>query len=207
MKYKKLLFSTLCYFFTVYAENTSLGEIKIRPTIEAKWGYFFFLDDTMSQVYNQGGLDVQLSTSYPVYVWKNRIGLDLYASIEYMQKNGHSLNRSYETNVWQIPVNVGLKPLFVINSFMQYYFTLGPRYFYIHQHNNSKYVDKNSGKSGVGFFANTGFNFIVWEHFLIDVFGEYSFGKVCFYTNKQNVYTRNIQISGLTFGLGLGYSF
>ncbi len=174
----------------------------VQPTIEAKAGYFFFASETMRDVYNQGGIDVQLAGAYPV--WK---GLEIYGSVEYMQKSGHSLSANQSTTIWQIPVNIGLKPVITICKEALWYFTLGPRYFYVHQHNNSSYVPRNKGKSGCGLFVNTGFNFIVWKHLLIDLFGEYSYEKVHFHTSRANVYTTGAQLSAFTFGGGLGYAF
>lgn len=175
---------------------------KVQPTIEAKAGYFFFAAETMRDIYNQGGVDVQLCGAYPV--WR---GLEVYGSVEYLQKSGHSLSSGQSTSIWQIPVNVGLKPVITICDGAMWYFTFGPRYFYVHQHNDSSYVPKNKGKSGCGLFVNTGFNFVIGKHLLLDFFGEYSYAKVHFHTSMPNIYTQGTQISGFTFGGGLGYAF
>jgi len=175
---------------------------KVQPSIEFKAGYFFFASSKMRDVYNQGGIDLQLCGAYPI--WK---GLEIYGSVEYLERSGHSLSSHRKTSLWEIPVNLGLKPVITICEQVQWYFTLGPRYFYVHQHNDSPYVNRNEGKSTVGMFANTGFNFIFWKHLLLDVFGEYSYGKIHFHTSKLGVQTRDLQIGGFTFGGGLGYAF
>lgn len=178
-----------------------------QPLIEAKAGYFFFSGSQMRDVYKHGGWDVQLSSSYPVWSPMEKLDFNVYGAVEYFQCQGRSLQGNQSTTLWAIPVNLGLKTSLVIKPKVQYYFTLGPRYFYIHQHNNSSYVDRNKSRNGVGLFVNTGCNFILSNHFLIDLFGEYSYATTHFHTKKQNVYTRNIQISGFTFGGGLGYAF
>ena len=175
---------------------------EVQPTIEAKAGYFFFASSRMRDVYTQGGLDLQLSTSYPV--WR---GLEIYGSVEYLQRSGRSLSNHWKTTIWEIPVSLGLKPVIEICPEAQWYFTLGPRYFYIHQHNYTSYVTMHKGKSGVGLFVNSGFNFIAWKHLLIDVFGEYSYQKVHFHTSRKGVHTRDLQVGGFSFGGGLGYAF
>lgn len=172
------------------------------PMIEAKAGYFFFASSKMRKIFDHGGVDVQLSGSYPL--WRN---LQVYGSIEYLQKSGRSLNGHQKTSIWQIPVNFGLKPIFTFWNHLQYYITLGPRYFYIHQHNESSYVPRNKGRSGVGLFANTGINYVFCNGFLLDAFGEYSFTRTRFHNAKHNVEGRRIQVGGFTFGLGIGFSF
>ena len=173
-----------------------------QPTLEGKAGYFFFLNSTMRKIYNKGGIDVQVTGTYPI--WR---GLEFYGSVEFLERSGRSLGDKQKTRIYQIPVNVGLRPVLTLNNRVQYYATLGPRYFYVHQHNDSSFVPKNRGRSGVGFFANTGFNFMPIEYLVIDVFGEYSWAKTHFPNAKNHVYGRDLQIGGLTFGGGIGYVF
>lgn len=175
--------------------------------IEAKVGYFFFTDAKMQEIYNQGGLDVQLSMTCPLWDADNGWIINGYVAVEYFERSGRSIHGHDKTSIWAIPVNFGLKPTYMITSNLQYYYTLGPRYFYIHQHNQSPYVYKNNSKNGLGYFVNTGFNYLLCDNLAIDFFGEYSYAKTHFHTGKSNVYTRNIQVGGFTFGGGIGYDF
>jgi len=172
------------------------------PLVELKSGYFFFSDAKMRKVYNSGGFDAQLSVSYPVLEW-----LHVYGSVEYLQKHGKLLSSHRKTEIWEIPISLGLKPVFSISSQIYYYFTLGPRYFFAHQHNHSPYLDKNKSNNAFGGFVNTGFCFFPIDHFSIDLFGEYSYSQWRFHGDKTNVYGKNGQLGGFTFGLGLGYGF
>jgi len=97
--------------------------------------------------------------------------------------------------------------VFTLASFVQYYFSLGPRYFYVHQYNNSSFVNQSIGKSGIGLFVNTGFNFYVLERMLIDIFGEYAYEPTHISSSEPNVFGGNVQVSTFAFGLGLGYKF
>jgi|GEM_PF-1408778 len=46
------------------------------------------------------------------------------------------------------------------------------------------------------------------EHFLLDIFGEYSYEKTVTCSDMANVYSSgSVQIDGLAFGLSLGYAF
>lgn len=175
---------------------------KIQPTLELKNGYFFFTDSKMRKIYDSGGWDVQLSGSYPVLEW-----LEIYSSVEFLEKHGRSEFHKQETSIWEVPLSLGLKPTFAICPSVQYYFTLGLRYCFVHQHNDSSFVDKNISQNGIGGFVNTGFNFILWRHFLIDLFGEYSYVKMRFHTNTRHSHGKSMQVGGCVVGVGLGYAF
>ena len=175
--------------------------------VEFKTGYFFFLDSTMRKIYDKGGLDLQLSASYPLWNLAKRWSLNAYGAVEYFHRSGKSINGNQKTELWSVPVNIGLKPVYLINENLQYYLAAGPRYFYVHQHNSSYYVPKNSSRNGLGLFVNTGFNYVPCDHFVVDLFGEYSYARVHFHTGDSRVYTSSIQMGGFTFGGGLGYSF
>lgn len=178
-----------------------------QPTVEIKAGYFFFSDSKMRQVYRNGGLDVQACGSYPFWSLTNRWTLNAYGAVEYFYLTGKSLNGEQKTSIWSVPVNIGLKPVYAINTNLQYYFAIGPRYFYINQHNDSSFVYKNNSKNGLGFFVNTGFQYLLCNRFVIDVFGEYSDAKIRFPGGESGIYTTNAQVGGFTFGGGLGYKF
>lgn len=170
--------------------------------LEMKAGYFFFASSEMRDVYSSGGFALELSGSCPIYNW-----LQIYGSMGYLQASGTSQGGDQSTTIWQLPIDLGLKPVFNIASFIQYYIAIGPRYFYVHQHNDSFFVDQNLGKSGIGFFANTGFNFFPTRHLFIDIFAEYAYEPVSFSSSKTNVFGSRIQVSPVVFGAGIGYAF
>ncbi|MBI5273010.1 MAG: hypothetical protein HY861_03400 [Chlamydiia bacterium] len=182
-------------------EMSSTEKINRKPLLEIKGGYFSFSNAKLRKIYNRGGLDLQLSGSYPLSAW-----LHAYGSVEYLQRHGKSLNMSQTTSIWELPVSVGLKPVIAICSTMQYYFAIGPRYFYVHAHNRSSYVDKMINQNGIGGFVNGGFTVSPVAHLVIDIFGEYSYGMVHVRPAQTNVYGRKIQVGGLTVGLGIAYA-
>ena len=175
---------------------------QIQPVLEFKSGYFFFADDKMSDVYDEGGLDLQISGSYPVWKW-----LQIYGSVEYISRHGKSLHGHQKTRIWEYPLSVGLKSVVEICKSTQYYLTIGPRYFFVHVHNNSPFIDREMNENGIGGFVGTGFNFLPMEHLLIDVFGEYSYCKLHFHPSKEHTYGRAAQVGGFAFGVGIGYAF
>jgi hypothetical protein len=173
-----------------------------RSVVEAKVGYFFFSDSKMRKIYNSGGIDLQLSGSFTVWEW-----LQIYGSVEYLERQGRSLKGHQKTRVWEVPLSLGLKPVFKVSSKVDYYFAIGPRYFFVRQHNHSTFVSSHVSNSGLGGFVNTGFNFFPCEHLAIDVFGEYSYKRMSFHSSPRFSYGRTIQVGGFAFGVGLGYAF
>lgn len=214
-KFRIFCLSFLAISSTISASEEPCSELEqetmpccySQPLVEVKTGYFSFTNSKLRKVFDSGGFDVQLCASYPLWNLTSSWTLNAYGAVEYFHLSGKSINEHQKTSVWSVPVNIGFKAAYTIDSDMQYYFAIGPRYFYINHHNDSEYVYKNKSENGFGFFVNTGFNYILCDHFVIDAFGEYSYAKAHFHSGKSHVYTRNIQIGGFTFGGGLGYEF
>jgi hypothetical protein len=185
-------------------QKTSTQQIfkQTSPILETKASYLFFASSNMSKVYRDGGFQVQLSGSCPI--WR---GLQVYGNIGFSEAWGKSLSFRQHTSLWQISVDLGLKPILTVASFAQYYFAVGPRYFYIHQRNSSSYVNPTVTKSGVGLFVNTGFNLFPISHLVINIFGEYAYEPVHFSPSRSNVYGKGIQLSFFSVGAGIGYTF
>lgn len=195
--YKKitLLLALLCTS-TQYASN-------IAPWVEIKPSYFFFSTSPMNDIYDHGGFEIQGSASVPVYTY-----LDLYGSIGYRTVTGHALNSGEKTSLSVIPIDLGLKPIVNFHEHFYYFFAMGPRYFHFHQYNNSSYVDRTIKGNGIGLFANTGFNVLLADYFLLGIFGEYSYEKKKICPKKPNVYSNgSTQMGGFAFGVSLGYEF
>ena len=185
------------------AESCSQKVFKCTPPLwEVKGSYFFFASSVMRDIYGSGGFEVQMSGSYPICR-----GLQIYGSVGFLEAWGQSQNFHQDTSIWQIPVDLGLKPVITIASFAEYYLAVGPRYFYVHQHNDSNYVNKNTSRNGAGLFVNTGFNFFPIPHLLVDVFAEYAYEPTNFSSDIRNVYGGDVQVSLFNFGAGIGYAF
>ena len=181
-------------------QQSALSSLAI--SLEFKAGHFFFTDALMRSIYTDGGLSLQLCGSFPVWKW-----LEIYTSVGYQQRSGHSLNMKEPTKIWQIPIDLALKPMIKITSQVQYYFAVGPRYFYVQQHNHSAINNQKVTYNNVGFFVNTGCNLLPCKHLLIDVFAEYSFERMSFKSTDLTIHSRTAQIGGFLIGLGFGYSF
>jgi hypothetical protein len=192
----------LLILFALFSLQGFCSEDPPPHTVEAKVGYFFFSDPKMRKIFNEGGIDVQLSRSYTV--WEQ---LQIYAGVEFLQRRGQSLASHKKTAVWEIPLSLGVKPVIPIGSIAQAYFTIGPKYFFARENNHYSGVDRIVNNNGLGGFVNVGFNFFPLKHMLIDLFAEYSYKRMEFHAAKEHVYARTIQIGGFCFGVGFGYAF
>jgi hypothetical protein len=195
--YKKIaLISALLCTLTQYTSD-------VTPWLEIKPSYFFFSAYPMKDIYDDGGFEIQGSASVPICNY-----IDLYGSIGYREAWGHALNTCAKTNLTVIPVDIGLKPIFNFCERFYYFFAIGPRYFYFHQHNNSPYVDRIINGSGIGLFVNTGFNILVTDCLLLGIFGEYSYEKKTICPHMPHVFSNgSVQMGGFAFGISLGYAF
>jgi hypothetical protein len=194
--HKKYTFSILLFI------GFSLNACEISPLLELKPGYFFFADSLMRKIYHKGGFEIQGSGSYPLWKW-----LNLYASVGYLRTQGRSINGDEKTVLWQVPVDIGLKAILEVVNKVSCYVGFGPRYFYVHQHNDSQYVDNNLHRYGIGLFSNIGFNFYPVQHGIVGLFSEYGYEKASFCPHTLNVHSSKGHISGVTFGVTLGYAF
>lgn len=201
---KRLLLIFLCALSFVYSTPVQRNKIAkiFGPTTSIKAGYFTFSGSKMRKIYDQGGIDVQLSGSYP---FGTRV--QLYGAIEYLEKQGRSLHGREATRIFLVPFSFGIQPMFEWGSNIHYYMTLGPRFFILCQKNFSAYVDKHVTEGGAGAFANTGLHLFFYEKFFFDLFAEYSYLRVKHLSYQEKVYSQSVQVGGYTFGLGLGFKF
>ena len=115
--------------------------------IEFRAGYFHPTDSTMRKVYDKGGLDLQIAASN--FIWKR---FQLFQGFEYIMRNGKSLGTPESTEMRIFTYGLGVKYPFKISSWVDYYLTLGPKFFFVRVHNDSSFVNKHLNESGVGVF-------------------------------------------------------
>lgn len=57
---------------------------------------------------------------------------------------------------------------------------------------------------------NTGFLVDIGNHFTMNIFGEYSYKKLRFHSEKSETFkyiVKSVQLGGITLGVALGYFF
>jgi hypothetical protein len=190
-----LIVGIACIMPAISAQNSNVW-LEIKP------GYFFFANHTLGKIYH-GGFEIQGSLSCPI----DRM-IALYSSIGYLHVKGKSLGDNQRTTISQVPLDLGIRAIVDVADYAKSYLTIGPRFFYFHQRNDSTFVNRNIRRNGFGFFINGGCNFIHHERMFLGIFGEYGFQQKSFSSTIPNVNGRkDLQVGGFTFGLSLGFMF
>jgi hypothetical protein len=174
--------------------------VKNSPLLEVKGGYFIFATDKMRDIYNWGGGSLQLATSIPVWKW-----LSIYAAGGFQESFGRTHPFHQFARLRQIPGDLGIKTIFSAQDRIQFYLTIGPRYFYMQQKSRISDLYRTVSRNGVGCFANSGFNFYPWKRVFIDLFAEYSYEPIS--SHVAHDFGLSPQVGGFLFGGGIGYRF
>ncbi len=176
-----------------------------RWYFEVKPGYFYFTDHLMRQFYNNGGFSFRAETGYkmwgPFYVWLDG---------GYFQREGRSLGIPASTKIKIATVTLGLKTIFYLHDRIALYAGAGPRVFMMMLHNSSPFVrgDDNEISVGAGFDAGFWvFPFPFSRNIFIDLFADYSLKKFKIEPDEISSDDFDVNVSGLTFGAGLGIRF
>ena len=174
--------------------------------IEAGISYFYPKSEIFREIYG-GGADFHFNLS-------QKIGkqVDLWAGVNYFNKDGHSLGFDQKTTITLIPTSLGLK--YFLPPFCIYWVKVAPylngafKYYYLEIHDQSDFVDRHTKKDGLGGVFGIGTYLHFKEHIFMNVLIDYSFKKFhAFHHEKPNIHNYAFDVSGFDFGVGLGFSF
>ncbi len=226
MNYKKL--SLICLTTLIAQTLPTFGAQKTQQQVttppktqegpegillEFRTSYFYPLSSSYRAIFPNGNANYQITGAFPVYdgtnVWVR--GLDLWAGVDYYGQNGKSTILKEKTSIWIVPITLGLKYFFppLGETYpVNFYVASGMKYFFVHTHNHSSYVQQNVNTNGMGGVVESGLTITFIQHLVLDVFGAYSFrtfgGPEI---NLPNVESTGLNISNINVGLGLGYKF
>jgi hypothetical protein len=106
-----------------------------------------------------------------------------------------------------VPIGIGLKYLWKVN-FVDLYLGAGALPTYLHIHNHSLCATEKTYKWGCGGIAKVGAIFNLPQSFFIDTFINYSYIKIPNHdTHHGCLSPRSANLSGFSFGCGIGYRF
>ena len=177
---------------------SSLQGLEILP--EAKAAYFYPTHHRFRDIHSGGGLysiEASMQTWDQLYSW---------ASVGYFQESGSSIGEKRKTKIQMVPLTLGLKYILPTKC-LSPYLGAGLLVSYVDIRNHSPYVRKKDSKWGVGGICKLGCLADISQSFFIDVFCDYSYLKVTFGDHHQKVLRHKTDLSGLSFGGGLGYRF
>lgn len=174
--------------------------------LEFKGAYFLSTDSMFKKIYGKGS--ALYGPELTVQLCENK-NLCLFASVDYLQKEGHSLGLCNRTKIKMIPVALGLKYVEPVFNHTDLYVGLGVEAVNVRTKNCSDFVIFEQSQWGIGGIAKAGAYYYLPCNFLLDFFIDYSFVKVgsndCGCVPGLQLAKANL--SGAIFGIGLGYNF
>lgn len=181
------------------------GKPEKRWYIEVKPGYYYFTDKSMRDFFDNGGWTVRAETGYRF--WKP---LTVWLDAGYFQKKGHALGGSQDLRLKLASMTLGLKGLFYWGNSFAFYASAGPRLFMMLLHNDSTFVRSEDNQVSLGGGFNLGFWVfpVPWvPDLFLDLFVDYSWKNMGIDKDENSSFNFDVNVSGLTGGLGLGYRF
>lgn len=192
-------FSIICIFVAFCTFSNILNSADIL--IEGKGAYFYSTSNTFRKIYSGGGL-------YGVEI-SSQMFSDFYGwiSADYFNKKGSSIGSHDSTKIFFTPLGLGIKYLLPVD-FVDFYLGVGVLGTYVHIKDDSPYVIHTSAKWGVGGIGKFGIFFNFAKHFFVDIFTNYYYTKIDFHnTRHQKIIRHDADLSGFSFGGGLGFRF
>ncbi len=187
MKLKSTVFLLFLCFNTIYASDW---------IAELRAGYFYPTSQTFRDIYKSGGVEGEFEIA--AIFKQNWIA---FGNVSYFPKTGSSIGFNDKTTISMVPLSLGFKYQFLVCNPIQPYLGGGVTYTFLDIKNYSDYVKKHVHKSGFGFVIKSGAYVNLSERFLLDLFLDYYYQQVNFYTNHH------ADVGGLRMGAGLGCRF
>jgi hypothetical protein len=187
-------------------------------SIEGRAAYFYPTSDRFREIYSGGGI---YGLEFDAQIWKR---LFIWGEVDYFSKSGRtdidfgsitnaSVNcclkncKEERTHVRIVPCSVGLKYYFNKDP-VQFYLGAGVLASYLHTEVHSETLVKGRGKWGWGGAFKSGLLCHVTPSFFIDFFTDYRLVEVHLHRpHDKKVITHHADLSGFSFGGGLGYLF
>lgn len=194
---KKYFFLPLLFFQLTYGYLPPK-----RYLMQVNGAYTFPLHNSFRKIYNHAGLinaEASIKAFDNIYPW---------ASVGAMFADGHSLGRGDKTSLTIVPLDIGLK--FISNYLFYYpYAAVGASLSWIFIHNDYPYVNQNPSTFDVGLAVKWGLLINPDNSSIFfDIFGRYQYLQANFSEeNNPKITTNNPDLSNISAGLGVGYSF
>lgn len=194
---------TRCLFFYVlfglFSLSTNLNARDVL--VEGKAAYFAPTDNKFRKIYSGGGI---YGGEITVNLYDNLSG---WLSADYFIKDGSSIGEHDSTRITLIPIGIGLKYFIPINC-ADLYIGAGALGISVDMKDRSPFVIHHISKWGLGGIAKAGALFYIAEELFADLFTSYTYSELGFHqTDHGRVTRRHANLSGWSFGIGIGYRF
>ena len=172
--------------------------------IEVRAADFVPTGHSFQSIYSSGGL---LGVEFDCRICKQLYG---WVGASYWRNKGRAEPDRTASYCTIVPINAGLKWIYSIYQ-VQPYLGVGVEYSYGHEETNSPYLAHSRLGWGWGGVFKTGFLVYFANHFLLDFYADYSLRALQlndFSASSPHLeLIDSVNLSGFTFGGGLGYGF
>lgn len=167
--------------------------------------YYFLEDKDMKQFFGTGGFAFRAETGCvlrgPLMIWVDG---------GYYQETGTAIGGTEKLDLKLATMTLGLKWIYYFSSWAGIYAGAGPRLFLMMLHNDSPYVRGDDNEIGIGGGFDAGlwlFPVPQWRNFFFDLYADYSLKNMHVGEDEISSLDSNIDLSGLSVGLGIGFRF
>lgn len=191
--------SEVCFDLDTWCDPERKWYFEIEP------GYFFFTDSDMRKFFSDGGFTIRAETGYKFYG-----PLIVWVDAGYFHKNGSAIGGTEKLKITLATLTLGLKGIYYFNPYIAAYAGLGPRLFLLMMHNHSPFVRSVDNEIGIGGGFDAGFWIFPvpqWPNFFFDAFADYSLKKMKIEEDEISSFDNDVNVSGLSVGLGIGVRF
>lgn len=190
---KKILFVLILLNFSIIHANLHHTMIEIKPA------YFQFQDDYARNIFNSGGFMPSIEIDSHIY---NR--LHWFAELGFLYKEGHSHITDSDTNIYLLPISVGLKQFLTLTNDSKLYLKLAPNWIWAKEHQEYPGFKRSFSLNTFGATLGLGFLLYPVKHWTIDLFTNYLYDRTSM-KNKVSHLKTKLYLGGFQIGFGIGY--
>ena len=177
-----------------------------KISVEADASAFFPISSIPQQIYGHTWTDVAITFDHINFIpWAPCV--NLFAMVNYIFASGLSQNGNEPTHIDLVPITLGIKWIAKVHEHIECYLGAAPRYYFMHIKNNSPYVPQTSNENGCGGFFTSGAFFYPQNHFMINVFFNFSYINLGAPASVLGVQSYSTNVSGFDLGVGIGWNF
>lgn len=205
MKLKYLLPLLLLFTAPAYAD---------RYLVEAKIGHFRPFSEELRSIYSDGWANYQLEISYSPWNWSDCCWWEnffVWGGYNFLYDKGSTRSGidDDESEIQLYNFTLGLKYFQDLPCCAKAYAGAGLRYFFLRIENKDETVDRRERAAGLGGVFNFGLVFNPWRRLLVDFYTDVPIKRFreSEFTKQNDEIAESIDVSGITFGIGVGIYF
>ncbi|MBX7066977.1 MAG: hypothetical protein K1X28_07085 [Parachlamydiales bacterium] len=169
--------------------------------LQARGAYFYPTSHRFREYHSGSGI-YGLQFDYQIYKY-----LSGWAGADYYRQKGHTQGLHNSAHIDIVRYSLGVK--FLYDKYcIKPYAGIGPAVVWVHTHVDSPYLIRSASKYGVGALAKTGAFIMLRRSFFIDLYIDYLWQTMNIHGHSHKfVVKHKADVSGFSFGAGIGYGF